>query len=220
MLLDGTPTGLEPYVASIKSLFFTLLFQRRLLPVRAVLLINLKKNKDMTRQEFIDRTGFTPTEDHFKAIHEEYMAAGDGVDKDTFCDRWMKNNGVQLGYDWMHSRLEGTEGELAAAKETNRELGNRIEDLGDIIDSKDVEIGRLKDCIRLLEAQKTAHEVKEERMKERYADRTDEFFRYRKALIIARLILENLHEEADGEDLTMVLDEIGAALAAGTGSKA
>ena len=159
------------------------------------------------------------------------MAAGDGVDKDTFCERWLKNNGPQQVYDWMHSRLEGTEGELAAAKETNRELDNRIADLGDIIDRKDVEIGLLKDRIRLLEAQKTAHEVKEERMKERYADRTDEFCRYRKALIIARLMLENLHEEAeermkeryeeaDGEDLTMALDEIGAALAAGTGSKA
>lgn len=170
-------------------------------------MINLKKIKDMTRQEFIDRTGFTPTEDHFKAIHEEYMAAGVGVDKDTFCERWLKNNGPQQVYDWMHSRLEGTEEELAAAKETNRELGNRIADLGAIIDSKDVEIGRLKDCIRLLEAQKTAHEVKEERMKG-------------KALTIARLMLENLHEEADGEDLTMALDEIGAALAAGTGSKA
>lgn len=135
----------------------------------------------MTRQEFIDRTGFTPTEDHFKAIHEEYMAAGDGVDKDTFCERWLKNNGPQQVYDWMHSRLEGTEGELAAVKETNRELGNRIADLGDIIDRKDVEMGLLKDRIRLL---------------------------------------ENLREEADGEDLTMVLDEIGAALAAGTGSKA
>lgn len=143
----------------------------------------------MTRKEFIDRTGFTPTEDHFKAIQEEYMAAGVGVDKDTFCARWIKNNGMQLGYDWMHSRLEGTEGELAAVKETNRELGNRVADLNEIIDRKDVEIGLLKN-------------------------------RYRKALIIARLMLENLHEEADGEDLTMVLDEIGAALAAGTGSKA
>ena len=174
----------------------------------------------MTRQEFIDRTGFTPTEDHFKAIHEEYMAAGDGVDKDTFCARWIKNNGMQLGYDWMHSRLEGTEGELAAVKETNRELGNRVADLNEIIDRKDVEIGLLKDRIKIMEGQKVALEVKEERVKERYADRTDEFFRYRKALIIARLMLENLHEEADGEDLTMVLDEIGAALAAGTGSKA
>ena len=174
----------------------------------------------MTRQECIDRTGFSPTEDHFKAIHEEYMAAGDGVDKDTFCERWLKNNGPQQVYDWMHSRLEGTEGELAAVKDTNRELGNRIADLLDIIDSKDVEIGRLRDCIRLLEAQKTAHEVREERMKERYADRTDEFFRYRKALTIARLMLENLREEGGGKDLTMGLDEIGAALAAGTGSKA
>lgn len=33
----------------------------------------------MTRQEFIDRTGFTPTEDHFKAIHEEYMADGEDL---------------------------------------------------------------------------------------------------------------------------------------------
>lgn len=197
MLLDGTPAGLAPYVASIKSLFFTTCcFNAASCPSGRLLLINLKKKiKDMTRQEFIDRTGFTPTEDHFKAIHEEYMAAGDGVDKDTFCERWLKNNGPQQVYDWMHSRLEGTEGELAAVKETNRELGNRIADLGDIIDRKDVEIGLLKDRIRLLEAQKTAHEVKEERMKERY-------------------------EEADGEDLTMALDEIGAALAAGTGSKA
>lgn len=115
---------------------------------------------------------------------------------------------------------QGTEKELAALKETNRELGNRVADLNEIIDRKDVEIGLLKDRIKILEGQKVALEVKEERVKERYADRTDEFFRYRKALIIARLMLENLHEEADGEDLTMALDEIGAALAAGTGSKA
>lgn len=115
---------------------------------------------------------------------------------------------------------QGTEEELAAVKETNRELLNRVADLNEIIDRKDMEIGLLKDRIKILEAQKGALEVKEERVKERYADRTDEFFRYRKALIIARLMLENLHEEADGEDLTMVLDEIGAALAAGTGSKA
>lgn len=174
----------------------------------------------MTRQEFIDRTGFTPTEDHFKAIHEEYMAAGAGVDKDAFCESWLKNNGPQQVYDWMHSRLEGTEGELAAAKETNRELGNRIEDLGDIIDSKDVEIGLLKGRIKILEAQKGALEVKEERVKERYADRTDEFFRYRKALMIARLFLKALKPAANSEELVMTLNEVDSALAAGTESKA
>lgn len=173
-------------------------------------MINLKKNKDMTRQEFIDRTGFTPTEDHFKAIHEEYMAAGDGVDKDIFCERWIKNNGVQLGYDWMHSRLEGTEGELAAVKEANRELSNR----------KDVEIGLLKDRIKILEGQKVALEVKEERVKERYADRTDEFFRYRKALMIARLFLKALKPAANSEELVMTLNEVDSALASGTESKA
>lgn len=174
----------------------------------------------MTRQEFIDRTGFTPTENHFKVIHEDYMAAGEGVDKDTFCESWLENNGAQQVYDWMTAQYGYAMKDLEAVKETNGELGNRVADLSDIIDRKDVEMGLLRDRIRLLEAQKTAHEVKEERMKERYADRTDEFLRYRKALIIARLMLENLHEEADGEDLRMVLDEIGAALAAGNESKA
>ncbi len=141
----------------------------------------------MTREQFIDTTRSTSTEDQFKA---EPIAT------------------------------QGTEEELAAVKETNRELLNLVADLNEVIDRKDVEIGLLKDRIKILETQKTAHEIKEERMKERYADRTDELFRYRKALIIARLMLENLHEEADGEDLRIVLDEIGAALAAGTESKA
>ena len=183
---------MAPYVASIKSLFFTTCcFNAASCPSGRLLLtnfLNININiKDMTREQFIGTTGSTSTEDQFKA---EPIAT------------------------------QGTEEELAAVKETNRELGNRIEDLGDIIDSKDVEVGLLKGRIKILEAQKGALEVKEERVKERYADRTDEFFRYRKALIIARLMLENLHEEADGEDLTMVLDEIGAALAAGTGRKA
>lgn len=141
----------------------------------------------MTRQQFIDTTGSTSTEDQFKA---EPIAT------------------------------QGTEEELAAVKETNRELGNRIADLGDIIDRKDVEMGLLKDRIRLLEAQKTTHEVKEERMKERYADRTDEFFRYRKALIIAKLFLKTLKPDANSEELVMTLNEVDSALAAGTESKA
>ena len=71
----------------------------------------------MTRQEFIDRTGFTPTEDHFKAIHEEYMAAGVGVDKDTFCERWLKNNGPQQVYDWMRGQADRVKKEIAVKNE-------------------------------------------------------------------------------------------------------
>lgn len=141
----------------------------------------------MTREQFIDTTGSTSTEDQFKA---EPIAT------------------------------QGTEEELAAAKETNRELGNRVADLNEIIDRKAVEIGLLKDRIKILEGQKVALEVKEERVKERYADRTDEFFRYRKALMIARLFLKALKPAANSEELVMTLNEVDSALAAGTGSKA
>lgn len=167
----------------------------------------------MTRQEFIDRTGFTPTENHFKVIHEDYMRTGDGVDKDAFCASWLKNNGPQQVYDWMTAQC-------GYARETNRELRNRVADLNEIIDRKDVEIGLLKDRIKIMEAQKGALEVKEERVKERYADRTDEFFRYRKALMIARLFLKALKPAANSEELVMTLNEVDSALAAGTESKA
>ncbi len=169
----------------------------------------------MTKQEFTDRTGFIPTDEHFQAIHDEYMAAGDNVDKDTFCDRWINENGKQTVYDWMTSRYEAARDELAAKKEDVRELGNRVADLSEMVDRKDTEIGLLHDRIKLLEARLTAHEVKEERMKKHYAEFTDEFLRYRRALLIARLMMESLRDCADGEDLTMVLDEIGAALAVG-----
>lgn len=162
----------------------------------------------MTRQEFIDRTGFTPTEEHFKEIHEDYMAAGEGVDKDAFCEGWLENNGAQRAYDWMFSRYDGARGALAAVKETSRELGNCVADLGDIIDRKDEEILGMKDRFGQME-------VKVERLTERDACRAEVSLRYRKALLIAKLMLENLREEADGEDLTMTLDEIGSALALG-----
>lgn len=142
----------------------------------------------MTREQFIDTTGSTSTEDQFKA---EPIAT------------------------------QGTEEELAAVKETNRELLNLVADLNEVIDRKDMEIGMLKDRIKILEAQqKGALEVKEERVKERYADRTDEFFRYRKALMIARLFLKALKPAANSEELVMTLNEVDSALAAGTESKA
>lgn len=169
----------------------------------------------MTRQEFIDRTGFTPTEGNFRAIHEDYMADGDGVDKDTFCKGWLKNGGPQRAYDWMRDQANIAKCDLASVTEDKRALVARVGDLGEEIHRKDKEIGLLEDRIRLLEARKTAHEVKEERMTAAHAGRADESRRYRKALLIARLMLESLRMEADGEDLTMVLDEIGEALAGG-----
>lgn len=169
----------------------------------------------MTRQEFIDRTGFTPTEDHFRAIHEEYMAAGEGVDKDAFCKGWLEDGGPQRVYGWMRDQAIIAKCDLASVTEDKRMLVARVGDLEEEIHRREKETGLLEDRIRLLEAQKTAHEVREERMTAIHAGRADDSRRYRKALLIARLMLESLRMEADGEDLTMALDEIGDALASG-----
>ncbi len=166
----------------------------------------------MTRQEFTDRTGFTPTEGHFRAIHEDYMAAGDGVDKDAFCAGWLKGGGPQRAYDWMRDRYNEARCDLASVTEDKRELVARVGDLGEAVHRKDREIGLLEDRVRLLEARNTAHEVREERD----GDVRGDILMYRRALHIARLMLESLRDCADGEDMTMALDEIGGALARGT----
>lgn len=44
----------------------------------------------MTQQEFTERTGYTPaTDEEYQAIEKMYMAAGN-MDKDEFCEHWVK----------------------------------------------------------------------------------------------------------------------------------
>lgn len=44
----------------------------------------------MTKQEFIERTNYTPTDEEFNSINEMYMDAGD-MDKDMFCKEWLEH---------------------------------------------------------------------------------------------------------------------------------
>lgn len=45
----------------------------------------------MNVQEFTQRTGYTPaTEEEWKAIEMMYLEAGETVDKDLFCEEWLK----------------------------------------------------------------------------------------------------------------------------------
>ena len=44
----------------------------------------------MTQQEFIDRTGLTPTAEEFATIHRIYMACA-ALDKDEFCRDYKKH---------------------------------------------------------------------------------------------------------------------------------
>lgn len=49
----------------------------------------------MNKQEFIDRTGFTPTSEEYETIEALYMAAGE-MDKDEFCREYKKHGTSRL----------------------------------------------------------------------------------------------------------------------------
>lgn len=54
----------------------------------------------MLISEFIDRTGFRPTEDYYHTeIEPEYNNSN--LDKDAWCKQWKKNGGIQKAYDAM-----------------------------------------------------------------------------------------------------------------------
>ena len=54
----------------------------------------------MMINEFIERTGFKPTEHYYHSeIEREYEASG--MDKDKWCKLWLKNGGIQKAYDAM-----------------------------------------------------------------------------------------------------------------------
>lgn len=47
----------------------------------------------MMKSEFIEKTGFEPTEAEYRGIEAEYM--GCDIGKDEFCKTWKKQGGVQ-----------------------------------------------------------------------------------------------------------------------------
>jgi len=47
----------------------------------------------MTQKEFEERTKLKVTGEQFREVHDTYMACGDDVDKDAFCDMYMDADG-------------------------------------------------------------------------------------------------------------------------------
>lgn len=137
----------------------------------------------MTRQEFIERTGFTPTEANFTLIHEEYMEAGPNVGKDQFCKEWLKNGGPQRAYDW--ARQVGT---------------SAVADMLTVQAERD----SLSERMRSLVAKDT--ELVDENHK--LVDRNNEL---RKALLVAKLAIRNV-KDFDLETRKMLTDTIDNAL--------
>lgn len=68
----------------------------------------------MMKSEFMDRTGFEPTEAEYRDIEAEYM--GCDIDKDEFCKQWKKQGGVQRLMRLRARRIEELESELNKEK--------------------------------------------------------------------------------------------------------
>ena len=68
----------------------------------------------MMKSEFIERTGFEPTETEYREIEAEYM--GCDIDKDEFCKAWKKQGGIQRLMRLRARRIEELEAELVKEK--------------------------------------------------------------------------------------------------------
>lgn len=137
----------------------------------------------MTKQEFIERTGFTPTDAHFALIHEEYMEAGQNVGKDQFCKEWLRNGGPQRAYDWARQVGASAVADMLTARAEIDDLSERMKSLV----AKDTEL------------------VNENH---KLVDRNNEL---RKVLLIAKLALGNTNA-LDDDTIQMIRDTINNAL--------
>lgn len=133
----------------------------------------------MTKQEFIERTGFTPTDAHFALIHEEYMEAGQNVGKDQFCKEWLRNGGPQRAYDWARQVGTSAVADMLTARAERDDLSERMKSLV----AKDTEL------------------VSENH---KLADRNN---RLREVLLIAKLALVNTNA-LDDDTIQLVRDRI------------
>jgi restriction endonuclease Mrr len=79
----------------------------------------------MLISEFIDRTGFRPTEDYYHTVIEpEYNRSN--LDKDAWCKQWKKNGGIQKAYDALKKQAANEYANALSLESKNRELNKMI----------------------------------------------------------------------------------------------
>lgn len=79
----------------------------------------------MLISEFIDRTGFRPTEDYYHTVIEpEYNRSN--LDKDAWCKQWKKNGGIQKAYDALKEQAANEYANVLSLESKNRELNKTI----------------------------------------------------------------------------------------------
>jgi hypothetical protein len=107
----------------------------------------------MMKSEFMDRTGFEPTEAEYRDIEAEYM--GCDIDKDEFCKQWKKQGGIQRMMRLRARRIEELESQLVAEKRDYErmdtqyctkinELKKQISDDGVALNSMNAQIGLMR----------------------------------------------------------------------------
>ena len=79
----------------------------------------------MLISEFIDRTGFRPTEDYYHTVIEpEYNESN--LEKDAWCKQWKKNGGIQKAYDALKEQAANEYANVLSLESKNRELNKTI----------------------------------------------------------------------------------------------
>ena len=97
----------------------------------------------MMKSEFMDRTGFEPTEAEYRDIEAEYM--GCDIDKDEFCKQWKKQGGIQRMMRLRARRIEELESQLAAEKRDYERMDTQYcERINRLNDEKNSELDILK----------------------------------------------------------------------------
>lgn len=89
----------------------------------------------MLISEFIDRTGFRPTEDYYHTVIEPEYNKSD-LDKDAWCKQWKKQGGIQKAYDAMCKQGANDYCKVLSLEEENKKLRGQIAALRD--ENKDI----------------------------------------------------------------------------------
>lgn len=58
----------------------------------------------MLKEEFVERTGFEPTDDYYHGVIEPAYENSD-MDKDAWCAEWVNDGGIQKAYDALKADL-------------------------------------------------------------------------------------------------------------------
>lgn len=89
----------------------------------------------MLISEFIDRTGFRPTEDYYHTeIEPEYNRSN--LDKDAWCKQWKKNGGIQKAYDAMSKQAANEYCNVLSLESEVKKLKEKLSQLKEMNDNQ------------------------------------------------------------------------------------